>query len=165
MSASVMTAPPPFDLRYVSLLWAGADRAGDIASLHARLFDPPWDVASLRASLDHPASTAFVATFGGPDKVVGFIIAQIAADEAEVLTAGVAPEVQKNGIGQQLVSGIARAVARAEVKRLFLEVAADNNAAGALYTKCGFKVTGRRAGYYERKDGTRADAIIMSLAL
>ncbi len=159
------TTPPQLDPRYVSLLWAGADRAEDMAALHAKLFDPPWDADSLRTSLDHPASTAFVATLGGPSNVVGFIIAQIVADEAEILTIGVAPEYQKNGIGRQLVEGLARALSRAEVKRLYLEVAADNNAAGSLYTQAGFALTGRRAAYYERKTGPAVDAMTMSRTL
>lgn len=156
---------PLLDPRFVSLLWAGADRAEDMALLHAKLFDPPWDADSMRNSLDHPASTAFVATLGGPGNVVGFIIAQIVADEAEILTIGVAAEYQKHGIGRQLVEGMARALARAEVKRLFLEVAADNAAAGALYLRAGFTPTGRRAAYYERINGPAVDAITMSRML
>ena len=51
---------------------------------------------------------------------------QLAADEAEILTIGVAKGWQKKGIGVRLVEGLARAVKRAEAKKLFLEVATDN---------------------------------------
>ncbi len=128
-----MTAAAPIDPKYVSLLWAGPDQAGAVAALHKQLFDPPWDEAGIRALLDHPASTAFVAMIGNPKTAVGFVMGQLAADEAEILSIGVAKDWQRKGIGRRLVDGLARAVARAEVKRVFLEVAADNaRGAGSL---------------------------------
>ena len=44
---------------------------------------------------------------------------------------------------------------------LFLEVAADNDAAIALYKKQGFETVGRRAGYYARSDHPAVDAIVL----
>jgi ribosomal-protein-alanine N-acetyltransferase len=151
------------DPKYVSLLWAGPDQAGAIAALHTQLFDPPWDEAGIRALLDHPASTAFVAMIGNPKTAVGFVMGQLAADEAEILSIGVAKEWQRKGIGRRLVDGLARAVARAEVKRVFLEVAADNAAALALYRRLGFAEQGRRTGYYARKGGPAVDALKLAL--
>jgi ribosomal-protein-alanine N-acetyltransferase len=153
------------DGKRVSLLWAGPERAADIARLHGALFDPPWDEASVRRTLDHPAATSFVATLGGPGEVIGFIIGQIAADEAEILSIGVDPARQRHGVGALLLGGLTRAVQRAEVQRLFLEVAADNAAALALYTRCGFAPTGRRKDYYARPGSTAVDAVTMARPL
>jgi ribosomal-protein-alanine N-acetyltransferase len=160
-----MTAAAPIDPKYVSLLWAGPDQAGAVAALHVQLFDPPWDEAGIRALLDHPASTAFVAMVGNPKMAVGFVMGQLAADEAEILSIGVAKAWQRKGIGRRLVDGLVRAVARAEVKRVFLEVAADDAAALALYRRLGFTETGRRKGYYERKGGPPVDALRLTLAV
>ena len=159
------TAAPSRDLKYVSLLWAGVDRAREIADLHSGLFDPAWDEAAMRNLLDHPASTAFVAFDGQSKAAIGFVLGQLAADEAEVLTIGVAPDWQKLGLGRRLVDGLARAVKRAEARRLFLEVATDNDAAIALYGAAGFKEQGRRKAYYKRPDGTSADALMLALDL
>lgn len=155
----------PLDPRYVSLLWAGPERAGEIAGLHARLFDRAWDAASVMATLEHPGSTALVALVGQPKQFAGFILGQIAADEAEILSVGVAPELQRRGLGRRLVEGLVRAVKRAESRRLFLEVAADNEAAYALYRGLGFKQIGSRKGYYDRPGGKKADALNLALAL
>lgn len=160
-----MTAAAPIDPKYVSLLWAGPDQAGAIAALHVQLFDPPWDEAGIRALLDHPASTAFVAMVGNPKTAVGFVMGQLAADEAEILSIGVAKEWQRKGIGRRLVDGLARAVARAEVKRVFLEVAADNAPAVALYRRLGFAEAGRRKDYYARKGGAAVDALKLTLTV
>ncbi len=155
----------PFDPKHVSLLWAGPDRAVEIARLHQELFDPPWDEASVARLLDHPASTAFVAVVGSPRTAVGFVLGQIAADEAEILAMGVAKAYQRRGLGRRLVEGLMRAVKRSEGRKLHLEVAADNSAALGLYRGLGFKEAGRRKDYYARKGSPAVDAINLSVAL
>jgi len=157
------TVPLAPDQKYVSLLWAGPDRAAEVAQLHAQLFDPPWTEESVRNSLDHPASTAFVAFDGRTRLAVGFVIGQLAADEAEILSIGVLPEWQRRGIGRRMIEGLARAIERAEAKRLFLEVAADNDAAMGLYLSLGFAATGLRRGYYARKEGPAIDGLTLAL--
>lgn len=146
-------APAP-----ISLLWAVPDDARAISALHARLFPTPWDSDAIQALIEHPASLALVAVRPGRD-IVGFIIAQIAADEAEILTVGVAPDRQRGGIGRQLVEGAARAAARSEARRVFLDVADGNTPARALYAACGFAEIGRRKSYYTLPGGARDDAL------
>jgi ribosomal-protein-alanine N-acetyltransferase len=161
-----MTAATPLDPKYVSLLWAGPENAAEIARLHAELFSPAWSEESVRALLDHPASTAFMAMVGAaPKTCVGFVMAQLAADEAEILAIGVAKDWQRKGIGRRLVEGVARAAQRAEAKKLYLEVAADNDAAMELYNRAGFFGTGLRRGYYARPGGEAVDAVTLSLKL
>lgn len=152
---------PPLDARQLSLLWAGPERAREIAQIHASLFDPAWDEDAVRKLLDHPAATALAAVAGEPKRTVGFVLGQVAADEAEIISLGVDPSWQRRGIGRQLVEGLVRAVRRAEGKRLHLEVAADNAAACALYRGLGFDEAGRRKGYYERHGAAAADALML----
>jgi ribosomal-protein-alanine N-acetyltransferase len=153
------------DPRNVSLLWASPDRAGEIVALHSRLFDPPWDRDSITSLLEHPAAAAFIAQVREPRAIAGFIIGQIAADEAEILSIGVAAEWQRRGIARLMIEGLVRAARRAEAKRLFLEVSADNTAALKLYGGLGFEPVGRRKGYYRRPGGQPVDAIVLALAL
>jgi [ribosomal protein S18]-alanine N-acetyltransferase len=160
-----MTTTQPLDPKYVSLLWAGPEQAAAVAKLHQELFDPPWDVDSIATLLDHPASTAFLAMIGNPKMPIGFVMAQLAADEAEILSIGVAKPWQRKGIGQRLIEGLARAAKRAEAKRLFLDVAADNDGAMALYHKAGFLGVGLRRGYYERAGAPAVDALTLALKL
>ena len=161
-----MTDATPFDPKYVSLLWAGPDQAAEIAQIHAQLFKPAWSEESVRALLDHPASTAFIAMVGGaPKTCVGFVMAQLAADEAEILSIGVLKDWQRKGIGKRLVEGVARAAQRAEAKKLFLEVAADNDGAMELYRSAGFLGIGLRRGYYAREGQPAVDAVTLALKL
>lgn len=153
------------DPRNLSLLWASPERADEIAALHARLFDPPWDRPSISALIEHPAAAAFIAQVREPRTVAGFVIGRIAADEAEILSIGVAPEWQRRGIARQMIEGLVRAAQRTEVKRLFLEVSADNTAATRLYQGLGFEAVGRRKAYYRRPGGQPVDALVLALNL
>lgn len=158
----------PFrNIKHVSLLWASPERADEVAALHARLFNPAWDVDAVKSMLEHPASTSLVAVTGiGQQKVVvGFIMGQLAADEAEIISIGSATDWQRFGLGKMLVQGLVRAARRGEAKRLFLEVAEDNTAALALYRGAGFKELGRRKGYYQRAGGPAIDALTLQLVL
>ena len=161
-----MTKPtPPADVRYLSLLWAVQEQAGEIARLHAQLFDPAWDEASILRTLGHPGSIALVGGAGTPRRIGAFALAQVAADEAEVLSIGVMPDWQRHGVGLKLLAGVKRAAAKAGARRMYLDVAASNAAAIALYKRAGFVETSRRAGYYSKPGGATEDAILFSVDL
>lgn len=158
----------PFrNIKHVSLLWASPERAEEVAALHARLFSPPWDINAVKSMLEHPASTSLVAVAGtGEQKVVvGFVMGQLAADAAEIISIGSAPDWQRFGLGKMLVQGLVRAARRGDAKRLFLEVAEDNTAALALYESSGFTELGRRRGYYQRPGSPAIDALTLQLVL
>lgn len=95
----------------------------------------------------------------------GFAIGRAIAGEAELVTLAVAPEARRQGEGRALLSDFERAAKDRGAEAAFLEVAADNTAARALYGSAGYDQTGLRAGYYKRADGTAIDALILSRAL
>ena len=129
-----------------------------LAALHASAFDAPWDAAAFADLL----SQAGVRALAEPD---GFILIRTVADEAEILTLVVAPDARRRGLGRSLVArGVLEARA-AGAERVFLEVADDNPAALALYAAHGFRRVGARARYYARSDGSRRDALLLSLNL
>lgn len=153
------------DPKNVSLLWASSDRVTEIAALHAKLFNPPWDLKSIAELIEHPAAAALVAQMREPKAMAGFIIGQLAADEAEILSIGVAPEWQRRGLARTMIEGLARAATRAEAKRIYLEVAEDNAAATALYDNLGFAEVGRRKDYYQTPGAQPVDAVLLALQL
>ncbi len=152
---------PVMNWQRVSLLWAVQAHAAEIANLHAKLFETPWNEAAILGLLGHPGSVALVATYGNPAAVGGFAMAQVAADEAEILTIGVSDGWRRHGVGSRLVDGLKRAAARSGAQSLFLEVAESNTAALGLYTRAGFVETGRRKGYYTRPVGAAEDALVL----
>jgi ribosomal-protein-alanine N-acetyltransferase len=86
----------------------------------------------------------------------GFIVWRTVADEAEIITIGVHPNARGAGIAMAMLGLMEHEIKKAGVKKIFLEVSAENAPAIALYKKCGFIQNGRRPKYY---DGV--DAILM----
>jgi len=127
-----------------------------LAELHASAFDAPWDAFAFAALLVQPG----VFAVERPD---GFVLMRVVADEAEVLTLAVRPTARRRGIGRDLTAEGAATARTLGARRVFLEVADDNDAARALYASLGFVEAGRRPGYYAAADGSRRDALLLVL--
>ena len=140
---------------------AGPEVAADLAELHRQIFDPAWDEASMTAMLQQAGSVACLVLAGEAATKVGFAIGRVVADEAEILTIGTLAEWRRQGVAARLVEELSRFAAQGGAERLFLEVAADNDAAQALYLKHGYTRAGMRRGYYERPGGSPIDAAIL----
>jgi ribosomal-protein-alanine N-acetyltransferase len=147
----------------VRIVPAAAVRAMEIARLHEALFDPRWSLSSIRFVLEQPASLTFAAETKDAC-LVGFVLARVAADEAEVLSIGVHSHWQRRGIGRCLLARIVSSAAERGATRLFLEVATDNAPALAFYRAHGLHRVGRRPAYYPRQDRT-ADALVLARTL
>jgi ribosomal-protein-alanine N-acetyltransferase len=131
--------------------------AAALAGVHAEAFNPPWDEATIASLLDAPGVTGFAEASPAP---AGFILCRLAADEAEILTLATRPDHRRRGVALALLEAAVDAVRSQGAKSLFLEVAADNVAARALYAKASFIAVGRRRGYYARAEGA-VDAVIL----
>ena len=140
---------------------ATTDDAKVMARLHAAGFDAAWSAEDLGSMLAQAGALALIA--GDPPG--GFILGRVTADEAEIVTLAVAPETRRAGLGAALVEALAAVAAAQGAASLFLEVAADNAAALGLYRAAGFGQVGSRRGYYARRDGPPADALVLRRAL
>ncbi|MBU8544732.1 MULTISPECIES: GNAT family N-acetyltransferase [Roseomonadaceae] len=127
--------------------------AGEAAALHAAAFPPgeAWGAAAIALMLELPGG------FGVLRPGQGFVLARVAADEAEILTLAVVPAARRAGLGSALLAeAMAGAVLRG-AQAMFLEVSERNVAARALYAAAGFAEVGRRRRYYP--DGS--DALVL----
>lgn len=146
----------------MKLRLAGPDDAEALAAVHAEAFDAPWSAREIAALLAGPGVMAWLVEGAEP---VGMSLVRVVAGEGEVLTLGVAPAARRRGVGDALVAAAVVAATARGAASLFLEVAADNAAAQALYAKAGFVPAGRRAGYYRRAEGPLADALVLRRSL
>lgn len=146
----------------LTLIEAGTQDLQALSALHRELFSPSWSPDEFAALMEQPGSVALLAIVPEADRPVGFILGRVIADEAEILTLGVAGDWQRRGIASRLVAAFSRWSAGRGASHIFLEVAEDNRAARQLYLTQGFRETGRRPRYYERPTGTPVDALIMS---
>ncbi len=131
-----------------------------MAEIHARAMTipPPWSAPTFAGFLAAPGA---VLTF----EQGAFALGRVVADEAELLTIAVHPEVQRTGLGRRCLEAFLAACHAAGARRAFLEVARTNTPARALYRSLGFAEDGIRKGYYRREGHEAVDAILMSKAL
>ncbi|MBW3560159.1 MAG: GNAT family N-acetyltransferase [Proteobacteria bacterium] len=108
--------------------------------------------------LDGEGALAFAAE-------AGFILLRSVGPEAEILTLAVAPELRRQGLGRALLDAGLSAARQHGAEAVFLEVAADNAPAAALYAASGFTAVGVRRGYYLRAGGSAVDAVTLRLRL
>jgi [ribosomal protein S18]-alanine N-acetyltransferase len=141
------------------------DKAEDCARLHGASFAHPWSAEEAAALIARGSTLAAAALDPTSGQLRGFVLARLAADEAEILTIAVDPTVRGKGVGRALLAENLRQAARAGARTMFLEVDQDNKSALALYTRLGFVKVGERTGYYRRKDGARATAVVMRKTL
>ena len=132
----------------------------EMAHLHRAAFlqDRPWSAREFQELLERPGC------FCLGDRNA-FLLGSLIADEAEILTIATDPAHQRQGMARALVDQCLTETKAKGGKQVFLEVAADNAPAMALYKSCGFEEAGRRRDYYHRADGSRADAIVMARSL
>ncbi|MGI9481270.1 MAG: ribosomal protein S18-alanine N-acetyltransferase [Hyphomicrobiales bacterium] len=140
---------------------AGAAHVPVLAALHAASFDAPWSEEEFAKLLNLAGADCLIARHDS--QPTGFILAQRVAEEAEIITICVLPELRQKGIGAELVTAIGNS--NAGLKKIFIEVDETNTAGLALYRALGFTRTGVRKDYYRQQDGTRSDALMMTLAL
>ncbi len=135
-----------------------ADHAEVLAALHATSFPQSWSAEEFASLLRQPGVASWIVSDGREPS--GFILIRAAADEAEILTLAVTPEHRRKGYAGALLHEAFAALSPGIVQQMFLEVAADNTGALALYERHGFTVCGRRSGYYAGA-AKSIDAILM----
>ena len=137
---------------------AGLAEAEIFAQLHGECFDTAWDAEEFAKLLAMPGAAGNLALNAG--QPVGFILTRSTAEEAEIITIGTRPFAQRRGIARALVDHQFTEQFK-NIRKCFIEVAASNAPARALYASCGFVETGLRRGYYGHAGGLREDAILM----
>ena len=141
----------------MTVVVATAADAKALAALHRQCFTDAWNANAFRDLLSSYGAFAYAVPHA-------FIVARAAAGEAEILTLGTLPASRRTGAARALVLAAAAEAHQRGAAEMFLEVAADNAPAVALYANLGFTPVGRRKGYYVRGPSA-ADAITLRAAL
>lgn len=124
----------------------------DLAATHALSFTTPrpWSASEFADLLASP----HVHLLGGP---TAFLVVRTVLDESEILTLATHPDHRRKGHAQRLLDQLHQRI----TGRIFLEVAANNQAAQSLYTNAGYRDEASRKGYYRTPDNLKIDALIM----
>ena len=99
---------------------------------------------------------------GDGKRIVGFAVAAVVADQAELESIAVDPARRRLGVGRALSGAVMLWGRGAGAREMLLEVRSANAEARALYDRLGFRETGLRRGYYSDPPD---DAVLMSVSL
>ena len=150
-------------------------REGDIATvqeIEREIFATPWPRNAYYRELASRSSAHYVilrqegnierpASFHGAEldpNIIGYGGMCRMYDEAHVTTIGVRRDLQHRGYGRALFAGLVQAAYDMGAKWVTLEARTTNENAMRMYEAFGFKVIGRRKGYYTDNG---EDAIVM----
>jgi ribosomal-protein-alanine N-acetyltransferase len=129
-------------------------------------FDPAygeaWTAAQCASLLPLPGVWLSLAR-AGDGQVIGFTLARVVLNEAELLLLAVKRAGQRQGVGQLLLDQFELAASARGANKLHLEVR-DGNPAMHLYRNAGFAEAGRRRNYYTGRDGQIHDALTLTRA-
>jgi len=150
-------------------------READIATvqeIEREIFSTPWPRNAYYRELASRSSAHYVVLRqeGTVERPTGFHSAELDPsiigyggmwrmyDEAHVTTIGVRRDVQHHGHGRIVFAGLVQAAYDMGAKWVTLEVRVSNENAMRMYEAFGFKVIGRRKGYYTDNG---EDAVVM----
>jgi ribosomal-protein-alanine N-acetyltransferase len=128
-----------------------------VAAIEQSVYEFPWTAGIFRDCL--LAGYASV-VLEHADEVLGYGILSIAAGEAHLLNIALEPAMQRAGHGRRLLEHLVGVARSAGAETIYLEVRPSNIAALKLYERAGFKLAGRRRGYYRARGGTE-DAVVL----
>jgi [ribosomal protein S18]-alanine N-acetyltransferase len=132
-----------------------------LASLERVVFGHgAWSPRSLEEELERSSQGRLLLVAADGGEVVGYAALSYNDDFADLLRVAVHPDRRRQGVARRLCEEILADVGLA-CTRVMLEVAADNPAATALYSRLGFAEIDRRRRYY----GGSVDAVVMERVL
>ena len=94
--------------------------------------------------------------------VVGYLCLWEIVDEVHITNVAVHPSHRRRGVGRSMLAGVIEDARHRAIRVVALEVRPSNFEARMLYESFGFRVVGRRRGYYW---DTGEDALVMETDL
>jgi [ribosomal protein S18]-alanine N-acetyltransferase len=144
----------------VSLIPLTISDGETLEQIHKACFPDGWSQDTFQKLLNDKGVCGWMAI--SPENLpIGFILARILYNEAEILTFAVQPSVQRNGIGRYLLEELLIFIRSVQCNKLYLEVAIDNEPAVSLYKNMGFQIISTRPDYYKRAPNTLVAAYVM----
>ncbi|HCT56124.1 MAG TPA: ribosomal-protein-alanine N-acetyltransferase [Gemmatimonas aurantiaca] len=128
-----------------------------VSGIEARSFSDPWPPNAFTVLLRRAHARLRVAV-DAQGSVVGYCALLIALDEREVANICVDPSVRGKGVAGVLLDEALASADETLASAVFLEVRESNTPARRLYAARGFRMVGRRRGYYQHPD---EDALVL----
>ncbi|MHB8572436.1 MAG: ribosomal protein S18-alanine N-acetyltransferase [Candidatus Dormibacteria bacterium] len=128
-----------------------------VLEIEKQVFLSPWPRNAYQREISQNRTAHYVVLMVDGE-VAGYAGLWRLYEEAHITTIGVGTAHQNRGFGRALMIALIGAAERQGARWITLEVRASNDSAIRLYEQFGFKVIGRRRGYYTDNG---EDAIVM----
>jgi ribosomal-protein-alanine N-acetyltransferase len=113
-------------------------------------FSHPWRESSFKGEINnHQISHPYVIVHRPVEKVIGYVIFWLLAEEAQISNIAVHPDFRRRGVGETVLKQTLEIILRFGAKYVVLEVRPSNFFARLLYRKFGFETLGIREDYYK----------------
>ena len=135
-------------------------------SIEEQNSDYPWSQLQFTTSIENSNNLCYCLSLN--DKTIGYLIAMLALDSADILNIGIEPNFKRQGHGTALLNHLIEELKKRSIREILLEVRAGNKPAIQFYKKQGFKEISVRKNYYtknSKNQSHREDGIIMSIKI
>ena len=132
-------------------------------SIEEQNSDYPWSQLQFTTSIKNSNNLCYYRSVNG--KTIGYLIAMLAKDTADILNIGIDPDFQRKGYGTGLINHLITELRKRYIGEILLEVRAGNKSAIQFYNKQGFEKISVRKNYYMKNSNNqsqREDGNIMS---
>jgi ribosomal-protein-alanine N-acetyltransferase len=134
----------------------------EVLAIERASFTMPWSRGAFLYEMQQNRVARCWVARDDDTHVVGYLCLWEVADEVHITNVAVRPDVRRHGIARGLLRTVLDDARARAFKIVVLEVRPSNHHALALYESFGFRVVGRRRGYYY---DTGEDALVMEIAL
>ena len=129
--------------RETAIRLAVSDDAHRLAELSAETMTEPWGEISFSEAIDSKRARVYIL-----GDFLGYAVAYVTADEAELPQIAIATEHRGHGYGSRLLKHVMEDSRERGASNMYLEVRAGNEAAKRLYESCRMEMTGSRKDFY-----------------
>ena len=133
----------------------------EVLAIERASFSMPWSRGAFLYELEqNRVARCYVVREDG--RLIGYICLWEVADEVHITNVAVHPDLRRRGVGRSLLNAVLDDARQRKLRLVVLEVRPSNVEALGLYESFGFRVVGRRRGYYY---DTGEDALVMEASL
>jgi [ribosomal protein S18]-alanine N-acetyltransferase len=138
-----------------------AEDLDEVLAIERLSFSMPWSRGAFLYEIEqNRVARCWVVRDIG--RIIGYLCLWEVADELHITNVAVDPGWRRRGIARTMLGGVLEDARRRRLQLVVLEVRPSNREALPLYESLGFRVVGRRRGYYY---DTGEDALVMEVNL
>ena len=162
-SAITIKTKPTTRLISISFNRITSVEIASVLSIEEQNSDDPWSQGQFITSIENSNNLCYCLSLNG--KTIGYLIAMLTLDTADILNIGIESNFKRQGHGTALLNQLIGDLTKRNISEILLEVRAGNKSAIQFYKKQGFEKISVRKNYYMRNSKNqfhREDGIIMS---